>query len=223
MESLTQIVYQVATAMLVPVLVTLLAFFGWSLFMLGAFFKEWRQRRLDHPTWQQVLTTNWQEKLLVEGNDDQPIHCSGLRGTFLTLIRCKLKTLPALSEKALADLEIRASGRMAWMSFGVRMGPLLGLMGTLIPMGPALMGLSTGNIEAMAVNLVLVFSTTVVGVFVGGLCFALLLVRRQWYAQDLADIEFLVNQLATQDTRQHTCQNNSETGAEPSREEECCA
>lgn len=173
METLTQAIYELATAMLAPVLVMLLSIFGWALFMFGSFLREWQQRRHAAKTGLQSSVKNCVEEL-----------------------RCNPGAFP---EKMLADLEIQASSRLAWMSFGVRTGPLLGLMGTLIPMGPALMGLSTGDIEAMAGNLVIVFSTTVVGVFVGGLCYAMLLVRRQWYAQNLADIEFLIGQSAEQD------------------------
>lgn len=36
-------------------------------------------------------------------------------------------------------------------------------MGTLIPMGPALIGLSGGDIKSMADNPVIAFATTVIG------------------------------------------------------------
>ena len=39
-----------------------------------------------------------------------------------------------------------------------KFGPILGLMGTLIPMGPALMGLSTGDIGSMAYNMQVAFA-----------------------------------------------------------------
>ena len=42
-----------------------------------------------------------------------------------------------------------------------KMGPMLGLMGTLIPMGPALVGLSSGDIASMAYNMQVAFATTV--------------------------------------------------------------
>ena len=73
----------------------------------------------------------------------------------------------------------------------MRVGPLLGLMGTLIPLGPALMSLASGDIQTLSKNLVVAFTTTVLGLFVGGVCFAMSLARRRWYAQDIADIEYL--------------------------------
>jgi biopolymer transport protein ExbB/TolQ len=180
MEELAQLVYQMATAMLAPALVVLVLLYGWSLFTLGSFLGEWRSRRQLADAWQRFVT----EGRHTVPRGDTPAF-NGLQRDFAAAIQ-----RGSDPEKTLAGLEVNASGRLAWMSFGVRTGPLLGLMGTLIPMGPALVGLSAGDIEAMAGNLVIVFSTTVVGVFIGGLSYTMLLVRRQWYARDLVDIEF---------------------------------
>ncbi|TWT99823.1 hypothetical protein Pla108_07660 [Botrimarina colliarenosi] len=178
MDPLAQLVYELATAMLAPVLVALVAMFGWALFAFGAFLSEWRWR---------CRGADWTASLAPPGNKTPDRPQRGLRGEAAASLRSGVT-----EAKALTDLELAASGRLAWMSFGVRTGPLLGLMGTLIPMGPALVGLSAGDIEALAGNLVIVFSTTVIGVFIGGLCYTLLLIRRQWYASDLADVELAV-------------------------------
>jgi len=66
-------------------------------------------------------------------------------------------------------------------------------MGTLIPMGPALISLSQGDIEQMANSLVIAFSTTVIGLAVGGICYATYVIRTRWYRQDLSDLEYAVD------------------------------
>ena len=76
-----------------------------------------------------------------------------------------------------------------------RVGPMFGLMGTLIPMGPALIGLASGNIQQLASNLVIAFSTTVIGILVGVICYSISMVKRRWYAQDLSDMEYIVELL----------------------------
>jgi biopolymer transport protein ExbB/TolQ len=65
-------------------------------------------------------------------------------------------------------------------------------MGTLIPMGPALMNITTGDIALMAGNLVIAFSTTVVGLMIGAFCLIMLVVRQQWYAKDMSDLDYLL-------------------------------
>ena len=72
-----------------------------------------------------------------------------------------------------------------------RLGPMLGLMGTLIPMGPALVGLAAGDIAAMAENLQVAFSTTVVGLFVGAIGFAVQQAKQRWHGEALNDLEFV--------------------------------
>ncbi len=59
-----------------------------------------------------------------------------------------------------ADLEWQK--RLETLRAYIRNGPALGLMGTLIPLGPALVGLAVGDIQTMSTNLVIAFSTTVI-------------------------------------------------------------
>jgi biopolymer transport protein ExbB/TolQ len=66
-------------------------------------------------------------------------------------------------------------------------------MGTLIPLGPALMGLAEGNVEQLASNLVIAFATTVLGLFSGAIGFVLTAIRRRWYQQDINDIECILD------------------------------
>ena len=55
--------------------------------------------------------------------------------------------------KALADFDFDAQRRLARTRLLVRAGPALGLMGTLIPLSPALTGLANGNTTALSQNL----------------------------------------------------------------------
>ena len=75
------------------------------------------------------------------------------------------------------------------------MGPMLGLMGTLIPMGPALVGLSTGDIASMAYNMQVAFATTVVGLFSAAIGYITLQVKQRWYLQGMANLEFIAELL----------------------------
>ena len=78
------------------------------------------------------------------------------------------------------------------------MGPMLGLMGTLIPMGPALVGLSTGDIASMAYNMQVAFATTVVGLFAAAIGFITQQVKQRWYLKDLSNLEFVAELLNAQ-------------------------
>lgn len=69
--------------------------------------------------------------------------------------------------------------------FVVRLGPSLGLMGTLIPMGTALASLSQGDMLAMSSNMVTAFTTTIVGLGCGTVAFLIVLVKETWLRKDL--------------------------------------
>ena len=93
--------------------------------------------------------------------------------------------------KALADFDFDAQRRLSRTRLLVRAGPALGLMGTLIPLSPALTGLANGNTAALSTNLRVAFSVTVVGLLIGAVAFGLSLSRDRMYGQDLSDLEYL--------------------------------
>lgn len=71
----------------------------------------------------------------------------------------------------------------------VRVGPSLGLLGTLIPLGPGLAALGTGDIATLAESLTIAFDTTVTGLTVGALAFLVSKYKKQWYESELIDVE----------------------------------
>lgn len=71
----------------------------------------------------------------------------------------------------------------------VRVGPILGLLGTLIPLGPGLAALGTGDISTLAQSLTIAFDTTVTGLSVGALAYLVSKFKKQWYESELIDLE----------------------------------
>ncbi|MDH5300563.1 MAG: MotA/TolQ/ExbB proton channel family protein [Gammaproteobacteria bacterium] len=73
-----------------------------------------------------------------------------------------------------------------------RIGPMLGLMGTLIPLGPGLAALGRGELEVLATAVTVAFDTTVLGLVAGIIGFVLARLRRRWYDQLLDELESTV-------------------------------
>jgi biopolymer transport protein ExbB/TolQ len=99
-------------------------------------------------------------------------------------------------ELLISEYEIAADKSLSASKTMTKMGPILGLMGTLIPMGPALVGLSTGDIASMAYNMQVAFATTVVGLVISAIGFVTQQTKERWYVRDLASLEY-VAQLVT--------------------------
>jgi biopolymer transport protein ExbB/TolQ len=95
------------------------------------------------------------------------------------------------AQRAVIEYDLYVSKRLDRVRLLVRAGPALGLMGTLIPLSPALAALGKGQPSVLADELQTAFSVTVVGVLVGLIAFTVALVRERYYTKDLADLEFL--------------------------------
>jgi biopolymer transport protein ExbB/TolQ len=70
-----------------------------------------------------------------------------------------------------------------------RVGPMLGLAGTLIPLGPGLAALGRGEMSGLARAVTVAFDTTVLGLLVGMIGFIVGRLRRRWYDQVLERME----------------------------------
>lgn len=70
-----------------------------------------------------------------------------------------------------------------------RIGPMLGLMGTLIPLGPGIAALGRGEVQTLAASVAVAFDTTVLGLLAGVIGYALGRLRRRWYDQLLDQVE----------------------------------
>lgn len=78
----------------------------------------------------------------------------------------------------------------------VKVGPSLGLLGTLIPMGTALASLATGNLEAMAGQMIVAFTTTIIGLATGTLAYVVAAMRQAWVAETIREQRYLAERIA---------------------------
>jgi biopolymer transport protein ExbB/TolQ len=124
-----------------------------------------------------------------------------MANTAAELVALPRKSQPAgASERAaklLADFDYGSVKRLERTRILVRLGPAIGLMGTLIPLSPALSALAKGSVSNLADNLRVAFSVTVLGLMVGAIAFAVSLIRDRLYSQDLSDLEYLSAALDT--------------------------
>ncbi|WP_304090183.1 MotA/TolQ/ExbB proton channel family protein [Methanobrevibacter gottschalkii] len=74
-----------------------------------------------------------------------------------------------------------------------RIGPTLGLMGTLIPMGPGLAALGSGDVTTLANAIIVAFDTTVVGIGSGAVAYVISKIRRRWYEEYSSNLQLFVN------------------------------
>ncbi|MDO5859297.1 MotA/TolQ/ExbB proton channel family protein [Methanobrevibacter sp.] len=91
----------------------------------------------------------------------------------------------ALASELISDEETKLIKSTNKTDILVKVGPILGLLGTLIPLGPGLAALGTGDISTLAQSLTIAFDTTVTGLSVGALAYVISRFKKQWYESDL--------------------------------------
>ena len=95
----------------------------------------------------------------------------------------------ALASELISSHETRLIKKTNKTDILVRVGPILGLLGTLIPLGPGLAALGSGDIATLAESLTIAFDTTVTGLTVGAIAFLISKYKKQWYESELIDVE----------------------------------
>ena len=191
----------ISNSLLYPVIIVLLGLIAWSLVSSGQFVSEYTSRNRDANRLKKGCLDARAKIEAGEFREASEILASSgsnnLLKSFIKDLSAPIgdERFPVEAEKLLQDYELRIADELMQARLVARVGPMLGLMGTLIPMGPALIGLSSGNIQQLAANLVIAFSTTVLGLLAGGVAYSILLVKKKWYTQDLSDMEYVVEVL----------------------------
>ena len=199
------VIFEIAEALEVPVLILTVLALAVVLVELGGFFVELsRRRRRDITRLRSVAEST--RRVLVEGagverarRELSAVAWSVSMGrTLARLVDDWGKPdAESMMSKALVEQDFVSLRRLERTRILVRVGPALGLMGTLIPLSPALAGLAAGDVQELSDNLRVAFSVTVIGLLIGAIAFGISLVRDRLYSQDLSDLEFVANRLTS--------------------------
>lgn len=193
-DTITQSVADVAEALLYPVLITAmlaLLVVAYELGRLGV--EAWKRSQLPKTKFNQVAA---QAMAQARAGDS-----AGAQATLKsyayndTLQNAAVGTVFAANaidaQRAVIEYDLYVSRRLDRVRLLVRAGPALGLMGTLIPLSPALAALGKGEPSVLADELQTAFSITVIGVLLGLVAFTVAIIRERFYTKDLTDLEFL--------------------------------
>ncbi|MFW5759423.1 MAG: MotA/TolQ/ExbB proton channel family protein [Cyclobacteriaceae bacterium] len=197
MDEITKVLYWISTGLLIPVIVLLLIFFIRSLLLIGSFYGMYINKLRFNKQFRDNLESfdeqNTRKKLSELPLDSRLLIAGYLRKTM------HLKEAAVYYDKLLDEFELACQKDLSGSQTLAKLGPVLGLMGTLIPMGPALVGLAAGDVESMATNMQVAFSTTVIGLFTGAVGFIIMQIKKRWYAADISNLEFITELLKKAD------------------------
>jgi len=189
MEIISKSLFWVANSLLVPDIVALLVLFVRALMLIGGFYNQMMvKRRMDKLFHARIKSLT--PAGVAELRELLPARDNSL---FVKYLRDMLASPAdeAYAEYLISNLENEADKDLSLSKMLAKMGPVLGLIGTLIAMSPALVGLSSGDISGMAYNMQVVFATTVVGLVVSAVGLVTLQFKQRWYARDIYDLEYV--------------------------------
>lgn len=193
-------IHTISAGMMVPTIIILLLFVAFMVIELGSLLAELLTERRKVKANVPALLEAIQGKEAGEIKDE--ITNSSLfqrhKSVLNELIR--QSDLPAVSQEALARYlmsreEQYYARKTRLTDLVARLGPMLGLMATLIPLGPGLIAMGQGDTQTLADSLLMAFDATVTGLAAAGVAYAVSQLRKRWYEDYLNSLEALLEGL----------------------------
>jgi len=163
---------KVSTFLMAPVILTIVLLLIYAVFILGRFLSQYVVRRKNALNYVRLI--DQQKSQYFSG---YPIHNYFVAN-------------PSASED---ELEVFALKKLETLRIVTRIAPMLGLIATMIPMGPALQAMADGNIQGISENLIIAFAAVIWGLTISTITFWPASVKKRWCAQELINIRKLRN------------------------------
>ena len=191
---LSDILHVVSQTLLIPTILLLLGFIAYALFCIGSVVSEYFTERKNF----QVKMPKFLAALMAAKQDEIPdvIRSSGLlkRQKTALLTVYDYRTLPgdalvALIRRLVNEEETRYDRIAGRNNMAARVSPMIGLMGTLIPLGPGIEALGRADTSVLSSSLLIAFDTTVAGLVVAAICLIIGKIRSNWYGNYMSALD----------------------------------
>lgn len=170
LAGLESFLYVISSVLLFPVVTGLVLMTCWVVVFFGWFLREYLDRRQGYF----AALTSYRKSV------EQEIAATVGRAN-----------LDIALERLLQASELKLVKSLDRIRFVIRVGPALGLMGTLIPMGISLSAMAQGDMPKMAGSMVTAFTTVVVGLACSVVAFLMSMVKEKWVRADMREMEYM--------------------------------
>jgi biopolymer transport protein ExbB/TolQ len=197
---LNDILYTIAQDLLVPVVVMLLGFILFSIYTVGSVIIEaiverrhYRAAipeliaRVDAAQMDQLAGVIDRSGLLRDQKDDLD--------ELVAYMYLPEDAHTEVAKRLMANLSQTYEKPIGRTDMVAKIGPMLGLMGTLIPLGPGMIALGNGDVSTLSSSLLVAFDTTIAGLATAAICIVVSKVRQRWYSDYLVSMEALFNSI----------------------------
>lgn len=196
---LEELMYQVSGIFLGPVLLLLVVLFAYACLASGAFVMQSIQRRQGQRDYKEALTRLRRCESTV-APAGFPLLAFAIKKLRDGLLENHLPTNDSSNNSDVTrntvtkdELDVAALKELEGVRAVSRLAPMLGLIATMVPMGPALKSLSNGNIQGISDNLIVAFSAVIFGLVIASITFWIASYQKRWLAVELVDINSALN------------------------------
>ena len=191
-QNLNSVLRAIASAMQTPVIIVLLLLIAVAVVMAGTLIAELFTERIHMKAKLPKLLNDLQKH---ERPIEDIISESGL------LKRQKKALLTVLEQKELTPLKRESlAGELMEMETDhydlrvkitdliMKLGPMFGLLGTLIPLGPGIIALGRGDTFTLSESLLTAFDTTIAGLIAAAVATVVSMIRKRWYSRYMGQL-----------------------------------
>lgn len=200
-EFVTSVLNMISQSLQIPVIIFLVIFAIFAILTLGGLVSEYTSRK--------KLSIDSLEKLIYSISNAGSLEelkniiktakiYESQKVVLIKVLRSNSLTKESrhtLAKKLIESEENKLAKKIERTDIVTKIGPTLGLMGTLIPMGPGLAALGAGDVNTLANAIIVAFDTTVVGIGSGAVAYFVSKIRRRWYEEYLSDLDSLTDAL----------------------------
>jgi biopolymer transport protein ExbB/TolQ len=172
-----------------PVIVLLLIFAAAIVVVIGTLIGEWVSERRHFKVFLPMLVEDL-KATETSAQAESVVKDSGLlmrQKQILVELLNHPGLTPEMRESMAASLEYQEQSkydlRVKITDLMARIAPMLGLLGTLIPLGPGILALGTGDVQSLSTAILTAFDTTSLGLMIAGFALIVSAIRKRWYKQ----------------------------------------
>ncbi|NLP17981.1 MAG: MotA/TolQ/ExbB proton channel family protein [Firmicutes bacterium] len=197
---LKDMLHGIASGLLIPTIIILICFLALSVVELGGLLVEIIMERRREKTNVPQLISALPGKGAVEimAKIEQSSLFLRQKEVIAEIIRHRelpSASLRALARRLLSAEESHFTSITDRTDLVARLAPMLGLMGTLIPLGPGIIALGQGDTQTLASSLLIAFDTTVAGLAAAGVAYGISRLRKRWYEEQINTLAALLESL----------------------------
>lgn len=200
-EILSNLLYLIAQSLFIPVIIVVLIFMTYAILSLGGFITEWFSRnKFDVNKTEKLIrsiskSSNPEEMKEKVQESELQDHNKEILIKIISNHDIGSQSRRAIATKLTEEEELKFSSMTQKTDILVRLAPTVGLLGTLIPLGPGLAALGAGDLDTLAQALMIAFDTTITGLAAGSVAFIISGYRKKWYNDELSILEAIVESI----------------------------